>query len=139
MELIGRLLKMATNSLNQDFNRFARQYDLTEAQMSVIDFMANNGLQTCDQRMLEKEFNIKRSTTTVIIQRLVKKELVEQHQSTTDRRQKVITLTSKGKALAPQIRHYILGKEAQLNTAFSAAEIQQFKRILHYIIEEDEK
>lgn len=41
MELIGRLLKMATNSLNQEFNRFAQQYDLTGTQMSVIDFMAN--------------------------------------------------------------------------------------------------
>ena len=72
MELIGRLLKMATNSLNQEFNRFAQQYDLTGTQMSVIDFMANCESQECDQHMLEREFNIKRSTTTVIIQRLVK-------------------------------------------------------------------
>ena len=28
MELIGRLLKMATNSLNQEFNRFDRNADV---------------------------------------------------------------------------------------------------------------
>lgn len=138
MELIGRLLKMATNSLNQEFNRFAQQYDLTGTQMSVIDFMANCESQECDQRMLEREFNIKRSTTTVIIQRLVKKGLIEQRQSVTDRRQKVVTLTAKGRDLAPKVRDYILASEERLRTNFTAEELRQFKEILKFIIGEDE-
>lgn len=138
MELIGRLLKMATNSLNQEFNCFAQQYDLTGTQMSVIDFMANCESQECDQRMLEREFNIKRSTTTVIIQRLVKKGLIEQRQSVTDRRQKVVTLTAKGRDLAPKVRDYILASEERLRTNFTAEELRQFKEILKFIIGEDE-
>ena len=138
MELIGRLLKMATNSLNQEFNRFAQQYDLTGTQMSVIDFMANCESQECDQHMLEREFNIKRSTTTVIIQRLVKKGLIEQRQSVTDRRQKVVTLTAKGRDLAPTVRDYILASEERLRTNFTAEELRKFKEILKFIIGEDE-
>lgn len=139
MELIGRLLKMATNSQNQQFNRFAQKFGLTGNQMSVIDFMANCGETECNQQMLEHEFNIKRSTTTVLIQRLVKKELIEQRQSITDRRQKVLQLTEKGQALAPEIRRFIMSKEEQLHKRFSAEEIKQFKTILKYIIEEDKK
>lgn len=138
MELIGRLLKMATNSLNQEFNRFAQQYDLTGTQMSVIDFMANCESQECGQHMLEREFNIKRSTTTVIIQRLVKKGLIEQRQSVADRRQKVVTLTAKGRDLAPKVRDYILASEERLRTNFTAEELRQFKEILKFIIGEDE-
>lgn len=137
MELIGRLLKMATNSLNQQFNQFAQQFGLTGTQMSVIDFMANRSSTECNQHMLEEEFNIKRSTTTVIIQRLVKKGLIEQRQSDVDHRQKVIALTEKGKELAPQIRQYILETEGQLKAKFTAEELQQFKKILRYLIEED--
>lgn len=136
MELIGRLLKMAANSLNQQLNQFSQQYDLTGTQMSVIDFMANCGYQECTQHMLEQEFNIKRSTTTAIIQRLVKKGLVDQHPSTTDRRQRVITLTKKGRELAPVVRRYILSSENQLQMKFTDEELQQFKRILKSIIEE---
>ena len=136
MELIGRQLKMAANSLNQDFNRFADQYNLTGTQMSVIDFMANCDLPECDQHMLEQEFNIKRSTTTVLIQRLVKKRLVEQHQSATDRRQKVISLTEKGRELAPTVRQYITAKEKKIKGTFSADEVKHFMKILNFIIEE---
>lgn len=134
MELIGRLLKMATNSLNQEFNRFAQQYDLTGTQMSVIDYMANRENKECNQQMIEQEFNIKRSTTTVIIQRLVKKGLVEQQSSTTDHRQKVVALTEKGRKLAPEVRQYILANEQQLKTQFTTEEINQFKKMLKYII-----
>lgn len=88
--------------------------------------------------MLEREFNIKRSTTTVIIQRLVKKGLIEQRQSVTDRRQKVVTLTAKGRDLAPKVRDYILASEERLRTNFTAEELRQFKEILKFIIGEDE-
>ncbi len=139
MELIGRLLKMATNSLNQEFNRFAQQYDLTGTQMSVIDFMANCGSRECNQQMIEQEFNIKRSTTTVIIQRLVKKGLIEQRQSATDRRQKIVTLTARGRELAPKVREYILASEEQLIANFTAEDLHQFKEILKFMIGEGEE
>lgn len=89
--------------------------------------------------MIEQEFNIKRSTTTVIIQRLVKKGLIEQRQSVTDRRQKVITLTARGGELAPKVREYILASEERLRANFTAEELRQFKEILKFMIEEDEE
>lgn len=134
MELIGRLLRMATNGQDRSFNRFARQYDLTGNQMSVIDYLAHRPANTCSQQMVEREFNVKRSTTTLIVQRLAKRGLIEQQPSAQDRRQKVIALTPKGKQLAPTIRKYITQQEKQLRAAFTPAELQHFTTILHYLI-----
>ena len=68
----------------------------------------------------------------------MKKGLIEQRQSVTDRRQKVVTLTAKGRDLAPKVRDYILVSEERLRTNFTAEELRQFKEILKFIIGEDE-
>jgi DNA-binding MarR family transcriptional regulator len=68
----GRLLKMAARQLTIHFDQFARQYDLTGTQMSIIDHLGRIPGEIL-QRDLEKEFNIRRSTATLILQRMEKK------------------------------------------------------------------
>ena len=75
MDHFGRLLKQANNSMMRHFDQFARQYDLTGNQMAVIDFITNHADQEVFQRDIEHEFEIQRSTTTVLLQRMEKKAL----------------------------------------------------------------
>ena len=73
MDHFGRLLKQANNNMMRHFDQFARQYDLTGNQMAVIDFITNYADQEVFQRDIEHEFEIQRSTTTVLLQRMEKK------------------------------------------------------------------
>ena len=94
--LISRLVKQANNAMNQEMNAFAQQYGLTGTQMSIIDFLTHFPGNSCDQHQIENEFGIKRSTTTVLLQRMAKKNLIECYPSPEDRRQKIVTLTAEG-------------------------------------------
>ena len=95
MDHFGRLLKQANNNMMRHFDQFARQYDLTGNQMAVIDFITNHADQEVFQRDIEHEFEIQRSTTTVLLQRMEKKGLIERHTSSKDARQKAVVLTDK--------------------------------------------
>lgn len=135
---IGQLLKEAARALNHSIDRFAAPYGLTGNQMSLIDFMSRQPNLTCSQQQVEHEFNIKRSTTTVMLQRMAAKGLLDQHPSATDGRKKVVTLTAKGQGLVVPVRSFIQEKDQQLLENLNPTEIQAFRRILVMIKEEAE-
>ena len=95
MDHFGRLLKQANNNMMRHFDHFAKRFGLTGNQMAVIDFLMNHAEEEIFQRDIEHEFNIQRSTTTVLLQRMEKKGLIERHTSSKDARQKAVTLTDK--------------------------------------------
>lgn len=81
-EAIGRLLKVASNQMSREFDNFAAQLDLTGQQMSILDFLGNQSEEDSEkeisQTMIELEFNIRRSTTTEILQRMEKRQLIKE-------------------------------------------------------------
>ena len=134
--LIGRLVKQANNAMNQEMNAFAQQYGLTGTQMSIIDFLTHFPGHSCDQHQIENEFGIKRSTTTVLLQRMAKKNLIERYPSPEDRRQKIVTLTAEGQKLSSDVSAYITQYEEKLKADFSEQDISKIKRFLSTMIEE---
>lgn len=133
--LIGRLVKQANNAMNQEMNTFAQRYGLTGMQMSIIDFLTHFPGNSCDQHQIENEFGIKRSTTTVLLQRMAKKNLIERHPLPEDRRQKVVTLTAEGKKLSSDVSAYITQYEEKLKADFSEQDISKIKQFLLTMIE----
>lgn len=73
---IGRLIKRADVSLSRQMNDFARQSGLTGNQMNTIDYLSRQENMAANQQAIENEFNIRRSTTTIILQRMEKRQLV---------------------------------------------------------------
>ena len=134
--LIGRLIKQANNAMNQEMNAFAQQYGLTGTQMSIIDFLSYFPGNSCDQHQIENEFGIKRSTTTVLLQRMAKKNLIERYPSPEDRRQKIVTLTAEGQKLSSDVSAYITQYEEKLKADFSEQDLSKIKRFLSTMIEE---
>ena len=133
MDHFGRLLKQANNNMMRHFDQFARQYDLTGNQMAVIDFITNHADQEVFQRDIEYEFEIQRSTTTVLLQRMEKKGLIERHTSSKDARQKAVDLTDKALNIASAFQSYLRKEEEEFTQQFSAKEREVFLKILqHY-------
>ena len=133
MDHFGRLLKQANNNMMRHFDQFAKQFGLTGNQMAVIDFLMNHTEEEIFQRDIEHEFNIQRSTTTVLLQRMEKKGLIERHTSSKDARQKAVVLTDKAVKIASACQVYLRAEEEEFAQQFSAEEREIFLNILqHY-------
>ncbi|NUG67064.1 winged helix-turn-helix transcriptional regulator [Lactobacillus mellis] len=130
----GRLLKIAARQLTKNFDDFARQYGLTATQMSIIDHLGRKQEEVL-QRDLEQEFNIRRSTATLILQRMEKKDLIKRTPAQIDARQRAVVLTDKGKQLVGFVSDYMQLQQMQLQQQFSNTEIALFETILHYYME----
>ena len=122
MDHFGRLLKQANNNMMRHFDQFARQYDLTGNQMAVIDFITNHADQEVFQRDIEHEFDIQRSITTVLLQRMEKKGLIERFTSLKDARQKAVALTDKAVKIVSACQAYLRAEEEEFVQQFSAKE-----------------
>ncbi|MGT2906731.1 MarR family winged helix-turn-helix transcriptional regulator [Streptococcus dentiloxodontae] len=139
MKNTGRLLKKATNHMLWQFDQFAKQYHLTGTQMSIIDFIGSQTLPIYFQRDIEKEFNIQRSTTTVLLQGMEKKGLIFRRISPNDARQKSVHLTTKGLELVAVCRSYFQDNEASLQKHFSKQDLQTFEAILNFYLNNESK
>ena len=132
---IGRLIKRADVSLSRQMNDFARQSGLTGNQMNTIDYLSRQENMAANQQAIENEFNIRRSTTTIILQRMEKRQLVQRIVDPHDRRQRQVQLTSSAQQLVPTVHAYIDSQEKRLTAAFSPAELATVAPVLRYIEE----
>lgn len=132
---LARLIKKTSNQMTRKFDKFAREFDLTSVQISVIDYMSQNPTIEIQQRTVEHEFNIQRSTATVLLQKMEQKDLIIRTTSKDDARQKTLNLTDKAKALAVDISAYSDRQQARITQQFSTTEVETFKNILEYITE----
>ena len=133
---IGCMVKIASNQLSREFDKFAKPYDLTGTQMSITDFLSHDWKEEYFQQDIEKEFNIQRSTTTVLLQRMEKKGLIYRQSSKKDARKKSVHLTEKALALVDACQDYFVSKNAELENQFIEEEIAIFEKILRYYIKE---
>ncbi|WP_072539492.1 MarR family winged helix-turn-helix transcriptional regulator [Lactiplantibacillus plantarum] len=138
-ENIGRLIKILGNKLTTSLTAYGKKWDLTSMQMSIIDFIANHSEEVILQRDLEREFNIKRSTATVLVQRMAAKGLIIHDKSLTgDKRQKQIMLTVKAKRLSSNISRYLESADKKLLTGFSEKQVEIIILFLKQNIEGEE-
>ena len=134
---IGRLVKQADISLTRQMNDFARQNDLTGNQMNIIDFLSRQENMAADQQAIEHEFNIRRSTTTIVLQRMEKRGLIQRIVDPHDRRRRQVQLTPTARQLVPVVHNYIKEQERRLTSRFTAQELATTARVLKYIKEDD--
>lgn len=100
--------------------------------MAIIDFITNHVKHEVFQGDIEHEFDIQRSTT-VLLQRMEKKGLIERHTSSKDARQKAVVLTDKAVKIASACQSYLRKEEEEFAQQFSAKEREVFLKILqHY-------
>ena len=122
MDHFGGLLKQANNNMLRHLDQFAKQYDLTGNQMAIIDFITNHAKYEVFQRDIEHEFDIQRSITTVLLQRMEKKGLIERFTSLKEARQKAVALTDKAVKIVSACQAYLRAEEEEFVQQFSAKE-----------------
>ena len=104
METLKKLIKQATTQIDRERENFANSLGVTGVQMSVIDFLSNHQNNLASQNEIEHEFNIKRSTTTIMLQRMEKRGLIVRVDDPKDKRKKQAQLTESD--MNPKVRTY---------------------------------
>lgn len=128
----GKLIKQATNQMNKAMDEYAKAYDLTGMQLSVIDFIGTE--HDVLQRDIEAEFGIQRSTVSVMLKRMESRGLITRTDYDGDARQKAVVLTPKARELHAVARDYITAQQTQMTAAFTPEQQANLVEMLNYFI-----
>lgn len=133
VKTLCNMIKRQLYEAKTEEEKIARQ-DLTGVQGWIIDYICGkSNEQDVFQKDIEKEFNIRRSTATGILQQLEKKGYIERVPVDHDARLKKLVLTSK----AIEIHSYIMSRieetESKLANGLSEGEIMFFLEIMEKI------
>lgn len=133
MEPIKKLIKQAATQIDRERDQFAKSLGITGVQMSTLDFISNQEDQIASQHAIEEEFDLRRSTVTIMIQRMEKHDLVRRIPNKNDKRQKLVTLTLKSEQILPKIKQYMINDDQEVREHFSEAELDVVKKVLNYV------
>ncbi len=108
--------------------------NLTVSQAYVIDFISNEGEdREIFQKDLEKEFDLKRSSISLMLNNMEKSDLIKRVPVAEDARLKKIILTEKSMKLYENISTAIDSVENKLSENITLEEIKAFQRVLDKI------
>lgn len=133
MEPIKKTVRQVSTQIDRERDQFAMTLGITGTQMSVIDFLSNQTENSASQNQIEHEFEIQRSTTTIMLQRMEKRELIRRVVNKNDKRQKKVQLTEKAEKLVKQIHQYMKNDDLALRKNFSEEELETARKVLNYI------
>ncbi|RHW46345.1 MarR family transcriptional regulator [Bombilactobacillus bombi] len=126
-ENIIHLIKIVSNQLSRKMNKFAKQFGLTGVQIQIIDYL--NHLpqnQFVYQKDIEREFNIRRSTATSVLQKMEENQLIMRNVSPSDSRIKIISALPKAEEIQPQISEFLAATNAELLNSISTFQRRGF-------------
>ena len=109
-------------------------YDVTPVQTHVLMYLHQHGGRV-PQRELTEFMRAKPSTVNGILDRMEEKGLVRRTVSDTDARQRLITLTDKGRERQTRFLESFLASEEAMVRGFSAEERETLLRLLDRIVE----
>ncbi len=135
--VIGFKIKCISNMIRRNLNdRFsAPEFEgLTGVQNAMMGFIMDNAAKRdVFQKDIEKEFNIRRSTATVMLQGLEQKGYIRRIPVEHDARLKKIELTPKAEKLQQRVRHEIDLFHAEIEKDFTDEEREQLLYLLDKI------
>lgn len=127
---LGRCAHLARERMDARLSR----YDVTPAQTHVLICLHRSGGQM-PQRQLTEYLKVKPSTANGILDRMAEKGLVERSVSGGDARQKLITLTEKGRAQQALFRENFQAVEDLMVQNLTAEEQAGLRELLGRVIQ----
>ncbi|ETY72667.1 MarR family winged helix-turn-helix transcriptional regulator [Lactiplantibacillus fabifermentans] len=132
---LGFLIKQANLKFEAARNAFYEQYGMTGSQADVLEFLKNQPAQTAPIGDIVGALQVSYATTSGLINRLEKKELVERIVNPDDQRSFLITLSDKttvAEIFAAE-NAALSVVDQQLTRDFTPAEFVTFVRLLRQL------
>ena len=133
---IGPEIHCADLKLSRNLSAHVRKSEVDEVTMMhgwIIRYLYENREQDIFQKDIEEEFNIRRSSATVMLQGLEQRGYIRRTQIEKDARLKKIELTEKARKLQKRVRSEIDRFHEQLEKDLSKEEKEEFLRLLDKI------
>ena len=108
-----------------------RGNDLTLSQMHIIEILGIH--KTLRMKELAEKMGVTTGSLTVVVDKLVKKELVQRSQHESDRRSLIVVLTDKGKEYFHEHDHLHSQLTEEINHHLTEEESKQLEAILEKI------
>lgn len=133
-EHIGYQVRTLSNLIRRNAERDENELlnELTPMQRWIIGFVCD-AENDVFQRDIEKEFDIRRSTATTILQLMEKRGLIIREPTDYDARLKKIVLTEKSLEIERQVRENISSYEKKMRENISDEEIDHFFALIERI------
>ena len=142
MPHIGKEIRMLSNRIKRAIDESGcgpQAEDLTAIQGYILGFLQHNRDRDIYQRDIEREFRIRRSTATGILQNMEKNGYITRAPVEHDGRLKKLCLTEKAERRHDEIHRNIENIERQLRKGISQEEIETFLAIVGRMAENLEK
>ncbi len=128
---VGRLINMVSHQLKRQMCFHEQDYGLTNMQKRVLHHILFQSLKgDIYQKDIEKEFQIRRSTATGILQLLEKNGFVRREQVERDARLKRLVPTEKAEGVREEILSNIRHMEAILGQGIDENDLETCRRVL---------
>lgn len=103
----GKYIHLITKKTKYLADENLLKHNITLEQVHVMRFLSDNDGRIIYQKDIEKNFDIKRSTVTSILQLMEKKQLIIRKEDEKDARMKMVIFTDKGKNLSMELKNFI--------------------------------
>ena len=135
-ECIYFLLTSAQHTVSQYLSQKLLPYDITPSQYGVLHCLwINNG--TCIPKQIAKMLYLETPTISGILDRMQKKELIDRVINTENRREILVIITEKGKALEEPIKKIINEVNDEVMKNFTKEESDFIRKSLLQIAEKE--
>ena len=136
-----RSIRISVSSLSNNIKRYRPDRDvltmidggLSSTQGAVLGFLAFRESKDTFQRDIEKNFQIRRSTASGILQLMEKKGLICKSSVLSDKRLKKLELTEKGRGICEAVNKEIVASEEELRKGLTQEELAAFFSVIDKI------
>lgn len=118
-EHIGKRLCNVSNHLRRYIDNKTAGYGLTHMQSMIIRFLIHKGNEPVYQKDIEREFGIRRSSVTTILQLMEKNGFITRGSDEKDARLKRIFLTDTGRDADVRVHDVIFTVEDELSKSIT--------------------
>ncbi len=125
---LGFLLRRAHQITSSAFTQAYRDLELTPTQYGVLYMLKYMG--SLDQAAVARLLKLDRSTTGMVVDLLVRRELVQRRKSEVDQRRYELDLTDSGRAVLEQAEKLAPAVRSKLLDTFTPAERKELIRLL---------
>ena len=135
----GRMIRIIHWHMDQVFNNFLREYNLTLSQVEILRYLNMHRNEEVHQKDIEKFFHISNPTVSGLLNRLEEKGFIVRETDLNDTRKKSVKSTNEALAMAKKLKKTMDQFENDLLSALNNDERQRLKEYLMRIIDSGKK
>ena len=135
----GRMIRIIHWHMDQVFNNFLREYNLTLSQVEILRYLNMHRNEEVHQKDIEKFFHTSNPTVSGLLNRLEEKGFIVRETDSNDTRKKSVKSTNEALAMAKKLKKTMDQFEDDLLSALNNDERQRLKEYLMRIIDSGKK